>query len=173
MRITRGFTLIEMMIVISILAAIAAYGIPQFNDMIQNSRALSQTNTLQGLVQLARSEAVTNRVATIVCGSTNQTACDTNNWESGVIVFRDADGNGSATANELVRAMPAADNTNTIRSTAGTIRFLTDGTLTAAQLLIVCDERGSDSSRQVRINLSGQARITRGNGQGDSPCPIP
>lgn len=171
MRLTRGFTLIEMMIVVSILAAIAAYGIPQLNDLIQSSRISSQTNNLHGLVQLARSEAATNRVNTIVCGSTNQTACDTNNWEAGVIVFRDIDGNGSASAAELVRAMPAAANTNTIRSTGGVIRFLTDGTLAAAQLLIVCDERGSNSSRQVRINLSGQARMTRGNAQGDAPCP--
>lgn len=172
MRTTRGFTLIEMMIVVSILAAIAAYGIPQFNDMIRNSRISSQTNALQGLVQLARSEATTNRVNTIVCASTDQATCDTNNWEVGVIVFRDADGNGSAAANELVRTMPAAASTNTIRSAGGIIRFLTDGTLGAAQLLIVCDERGSDSSRQVRINLSGQARITRGNAQGDAPCPV-
>ena len=54
MRKSNGFTLIEMMIVIAIIALIAGYGVPQFNSMMQNGRLSTQVNELQGLMQLAR-----------------------------------------------------------------------------------------------------------------------
>jgi type IV fimbrial biogenesis protein FimT len=171
MRRQNGFTLIELMIVIAIVAVIASYGIPRFSSMVQNGRLSTQVNELQGLMQLARSEAMTNRVITRVCGSTDQTNCDTDNWESGVIVFRDQDRNGSASAAELVRIKPGASNGNTVRGAIGAISFLTDGTLAGGAMLRICDERGANNSRQVRLNTSGQSRISKGNAQGDVVCP--
>lgn len=170
MRKSNGFTLIEMMIVIAIIALIAGYGVPQFNSMMQNGRLSTQVNELQGLMQLARSEAVTNRVVTRICGSTDKATCNTNNWEGGAILFRDRDNNGSASATELVRVMPAVTNGNTIRGVAGAISFLADGTLASSAMLRICDTRGADSSRQVRINTAGQSRINKGN-PGDVVCP--
>lgn len=76
MHYNRGFTLIELMIVIAIFALILSFGIPQYNTLVMNGRISSKTNELQGLLQLARSEAVTNRVQTLVCGSTDQTNCN-------------------------------------------------------------------------------------------------
>ncbi|QKE64489.1 GspH/FimT family protein [Aquipseudomonas campi] len=170
MRKSSGFTLIEMMIVIAIVAVIASYGIPQFNSMMQNGRLSTQVNELQGLMQLARSEAATNRVVTRICGSTDQATCNTNNWEGGAILFRDRDNNGSASTAELVRVMPAVTNGNTIRGVTGAISFLADGTLASAAMLRICDTRGAESSRQVRLNTAGQSRISKGN-PGDVTCP--
>lgn len=167
---SRGFTLIELMIVLAVLVVIASYGIPQFNQMIQNGRLSTQVNELQGLMQLARSEAVSNRVVTRVCGSTDQATCNTNSWESGAIVFRDRNGDGDADADELVRVMPAITSGNTIRGVAGAISFQTDGTLTNGQMLRVCDARGVNNSRQVRLNTAGQSRVSKGN-PGDVVCP--
>lgn len=170
MRKNRGFTLIELMVVIAIIAAVASFGVPQFRDLMQNGRISTQANELQGLMQLARSEAVTNRVVTRICGSTDQATCNTNNWESGVILFRDRNGDGSASAAELVRTMPAIVDGNTVRGVNGAISFLTDGTLTAAAMLRICDARGANSSRQIRLNTAGQSRISKGN-PGDVVCP--
>lgn len=168
---SNGFTLIELMIVIALVALIASYGIPQFNTMMQNGRISTQVNELQGLMQLARSEAVTSRVTTRICASTDQATCNTNSWEQGMIVFRDVDDNGSAAAAELVRVMPAVTNGNTIRGVNGALSFSTDGTLTAGAMLRICDTRGANSSRQVRLNTAGQSRISKGNAQGDVVCP--
>lgn len=170
MRKSRGFTLIEVLIVIAIVAVIASFGIPQFNSLMQNGRLSTQVNELQGLMQLARSEAATNRVVTRICGSTDQTTCNTNNWEGGAILFRDRDNNGSASAAELVRVMPAVTNGNTIRGVTGAISFLADGTLASTAMLRICDTRGADSSRQIRLNTAGQSRISKGN-PGDVTCP--
>ena len=163
MHYNRGFTLIELMIVMAIFALILSFGIPQYNTLVMNGRISSKTNELQGLLQLARSEAVTNRVQTLVCGSTDQTNCNTNNWEQGVIAFRNRDGNGIAAADELIRVIPAATDAITIRGPNGSLRYLTDGTMTGSQTIRICDSRGVNSSRQVFINTSGQSRTHQGN----------
>ena len=171
MQLRNGFTLIELLIVIGILAVIASFGIPEFRTAVQNGRITAEINELQGLMQIARSEAITNKVTARICGSTDQSNCDTNDWEQGVIVFRDSDRNGSAAAAEIVKVMPALTNGNTIRGPNAAISFNTDGTLSATPLLIVCDSRGVESSRQIRLNGAGQSRITRGDAQGDEACP--
>lgn len=171
MRKSCGFTLIEMMIVIALIAVIASYGIPQFNGMMQNGRISTQVNQLQGLMQLARSEAVTNRVRSGVCGSTDQATCNTDDWELGAILFRDVAGDGIKDASDpVLRVMPAASNDNTIRGVNGVISFMADGTLATTAMLAICDTRGAASSRQVRLNTAGQSRISKGN-PGDVVCP--
>ena len=171
MRKSCGFTLIEMMIVIALIAVIASYGIPQFNSMMQNGRISTQVNQLQGMMQLARSEAVTNRVRSGVCASTDQATCNTSNWENGAILFHDVDEQGDKDASDpVIRVMPAVTNGNTIRGINGVISFLKDGTLNTAAMLAICDTRGADSSRQVRLNTAGQSRISKGN-PGDVTCP--
>lgn len=163
MQRNRGFTLIELMIVIAIIALILSVGIPQYNDLVMNGRLSTQTNELQGLLQLARSEAATNRVQTLVCGSTDQANCNTNNWEQGVIAFRNRDGNNVAAADELIRVIPATTNGITIRGANGSLRYLTDGTMTGVQIVRICDNRGVNNSRQIFINTSGQSRTHQGN----------
>lgn len=163
MQYNRGFTLIEMMIVIAIIALIVSVGIPQYNSVVMNGRLSTQANELQGLLQLARSEAATNRVQTLVCGSTDQANCNTNNWEQGVIAFRNRDGNNVAAADELIRVLPATTNGITIRGANGNLRYLTDGTMTGVQILRICDNRGVNNSRQIFINTSGQSRTHQGN----------
>jgi type IV fimbrial biogenesis protein FimT len=171
MHLRNGFTLIELLVVIAIIAVIASFGIPEFRTMVENGRITSETNGLHGLMQLARSEAATSKVLTRICGSTDQASCDTDSWEQGVIVFRDNDRNGSAAVAELVKVMQPITSGNTIRGLIGALSFNTDGTLNATPMLIICDSRGVNSSRQVRLNTAGQSRITRGNAQGDVVCP--
>jgi len=53
-----GFTLIELMITLVVLAILLAVGVPSFNNLIENNRVTAQANSLLGAVNLARSEAV-------------------------------------------------------------------------------------------------------------------
>jgi len=53
-----GFTLIELMIVVVLLAIIATIAVPSFQGLIESNRLKSTTNNVLGILNYARSEAV-------------------------------------------------------------------------------------------------------------------
>jgi type IV fimbrial biogenesis protein FimT len=59
----KGFTLIELMISLGILAILATMAVPSFQGVIEKNRVTSQANALLSAVQTARSEAVRRGVA--------------------------------------------------------------------------------------------------------------
>jgi len=85
-----GFTLIELMIVITILAIFVVVGVPNFQNLIGDNRLSTQANSLVSSLQLARSEALKLRTPVTVCRSTNGTSCSgSGDWDFGWLVFVD------------------------------------------------------------------------------------
>lgn len=72
-----GFTLIEMLVVMTVAAILLATGVPAFNSFIQNDRDITQINSLVLRLNYARSEAVKRNVATgiTVCPSVDTQTC--------------------------------------------------------------------------------------------------
>lgn len=58
MKMGRGFTLLELMVAIAVLAILATVGVPSFRELIQNNRVTTQTNELVSALNFARTEAV-------------------------------------------------------------------------------------------------------------------
>jgi len=84
----RGFTLMEVMITITVLAIVLTVGVPGFQGLIQNSRVAANTNDLISAMNIARSEAGRRGVAVTVCASTDGATCSGGaTWDEGWIVF--------------------------------------------------------------------------------------
>lgn len=160
---TAGFTLIELIITLSIAAILLALAAPSMSGFILNQRLSGQVNDLVADLNLARAEAVKRANNIGVCTGTS-TGCNAGgNWKDGRIIFVDADNGGDWDAGEeILRVRESLDKNNTLNATnlgGDTIIFNNIGAApTGRGTYSFCDSRGSSKRRNVVINLVGQVR---------------
>ncbi len=105
----RGFTLIELMMTLAVMAILMAVGVPAFQTFVRNNQQTSEHNGLIMTLLSARSEAVRTNVPVVVCTSADgQTCSGSANWEGGWIVFTDVVNTDAATEEGVVNAASAA-----------------------------------------------------------------
>lgn len=100
---SRGFTLVELMVTVAVLAILIAIATPSFTSVINNNRLAGHANELVASLQLARMEAVRRNARTVVCRSDNGSSCAAGTQWNGWITFVDVNRNGTAEAGELLR----------------------------------------------------------------------
>lgn len=97
-----GFTLVELMVTISILGILAALAAPSFSDSIKRYRVNAIKDDLIASMQIARSEAIRRGLPVFLIRTTNCGATlTTSEWTCGWSVVVDTDSNGTASAAEL------------------------------------------------------------------------
>ena len=72
--LARGYTLVELLVVVAIVAILAGTAIPGFQDLAVSARVSEASATLRSAFELARSEAMTRSVPVGVCRSTDANA---------------------------------------------------------------------------------------------------
>jgi type IV fimbrial biogenesis protein FimT len=88
MRATRGFTLPELLIVITVLAVLVGVGLPSFGEFIRNQRVKTASFDLFSTLVLARNEAITRDTKVTI------TPAAANDWTKGwTVAYTDAAGN--------------------------------------------------------------------------------
>ncbi|RUR10988.1 GspH/FimT family pseudopilin [Legionella sp. km772] len=109
-----GFTLIELMITLFVLAVMVTIAVPSFRTIILNNRLNTSADALVNALNYTRSIALNNNSNVLICpfNSANSTACG-NDWSQGwIIVTQPALGAGLARSGDLeqnsgkIRAIP-------------------------------------------------------------------
>ncbi|MGY6519797.1 MAG: GspH/FimT family pseudopilin [Lysobacteraceae bacterium] len=97
----RGFTLVEVMITVAILAVLIAAAVPSFEFIRNTSSLASASNDVLAAVQTARTEAVRRGVPVVLCRSEDGATCNAGggNW-GGWLVFADIDRSGAVSAGD-------------------------------------------------------------------------
>lgn len=146
----RGFTLIELMIGIVVLAIVIALGVPSYRTWIQNTKLRNAAESILNGLQLARSEAVARnqRVRFTLGAGSSWTVClpDPDPDAECALIQSRATGDGSSAAVTVV-AVPAITN----------IDFSPLGQGTAVSIDVDVDPEllSADESRNLRILVSG------------------
>jgi type IV fimbrial biogenesis protein FimT len=179
----RGFTLIELMVTVAVLAILVMLAAPSFRNAIMNVRMSAQVNDLMSDLALARSEAIKRNLTVIVCPSVApHTACSGQDFKVGWMVFADADNDGTwdaGVAEAPIKqhgpgptdpAFTITTNANVPTGAPGTTKYLryrpTGVSLTVAadQTVTFCDGRGAaspNSGRIITVSPTGRAVVTR------------
>ncbi|WP_419224860.1 GspH/FimT family pseudopilin [Acinetobacter sp. A2] len=71
-----GFTLIELMVTIGVLAIVATLAAPSFGNLMNQQKLKTNVMDLKSQLQLARSQALLTRAATVVCINKSNTDGD-------------------------------------------------------------------------------------------------
>ena len=119
----RGFTMIQLMIALTIVAILTGVAIPSYKYITNTSRIAGEINNLLGDMQYARFQAIKQGQTITICSSTTGTSCtgvSGTTWNTGWIVFDDANGNGTVDAGEsVIRVQQAFTGTDTLTTTVG------------------------------------------------------
>jgi type IV fimbrial biogenesis protein FimT len=183
---TKGFSLVELMVTVSVMAIALAIATPSFIGIMAGNRIAGTANELTATIQLSRIEAIRRNASVTICGSANSDtatpSCSGSSSWSGWISFVDVNFNGTREANETLLhsgsiASPAVIAVSSNISTA--IRFQPDGLATDNSgvllngIISVCvpTARLKNNIRNVAIAAGSRVVIRRASGAGLCPTP--
>lgn len=172
----RGFTLIELMVTVAVLAIVLGIAVPSFQAQVINNRSQTMGEEFAQALNFARSEAVKNKQRVSICASSNGTSC-TGSWSEGFIVFQDNAASDTADAvslGSIYRVWPKLTGAGTLTvkrgplDTNGTpvsfVRYTSLGTLAPIDnkpinISLKLTGCTGKAARKISVNLSGFVNV--------------
>lgn len=150
-RIQKGFTLVELMVTVAVMAILLGIAVPSFNDAMLGSKLTTYSNNFVASAALARSEALKRNVATTLCVSSNGASCTAGSWEAGWIVL--------SGATVIRQQSAAATGFKIIEATAKTsLTFQPAGVGATSATMKVCRATPTVGSQERSVTLSATGR---------------
>jgi type IV fimbrial biogenesis protein FimT len=180
----RGFTLIEMLVAITISAILVAIAVPSFQQTIASSKLTTATNDLYTSFTQARSDATRQGLRMTVCKSSDGVQCETSakvNWSVGWLTVadgtRDTTKPSVDTGDAVTYVAQATDPSIVIEgdsSLAGYVSFSADGRSKQisggfqAGVIRVCSTSpaltNDTRARHLTVNIAGRIVISKQTG---------
>lgn len=189
---TAGFTLVELLVTLSVASIILTLAVPGFQAMIRENRMAANSSQLLTALNLARSEAIKRGLQVTLCKanavvtppSCDDTACNAGTgsgcWEKGWLLFADRNGNGILNDGtdpdfcaggdctiRLYEPLPAQLTLRTGANLARWVAYRSPGTGLGSGGLAtgtfrLCQGTDTAHARSVVLNSIGRARVAKG-----------
>ncbi|MHB8473215.1 MAG: GspH/FimT family pseudopilin [Gammaproteobacteria bacterium] len=163
MRHQSGFTLIELVVTISVAAILMALAVPSFRSTIQNNRVTGQANEFITSLTMARSEAVKRGRNAYVCISSDGATCKGTNWAVGWLIWVSGNTAGTWDATETTLRVHEALPTGSTLTEAGgaaSVQFNPDGSAGAAVTFTLSAAGCTGNQRRtISVSATGQPSV--------------
>lgn len=159
----KGFTLIELIIAIAVVAILSAIALPSMNDFLAKMRVDNQITEMQRLLLTARNVAINTGKNTTVCPLASG-VCSTN-WQNEISVFTNdentlANSNSFADDDELIKIKEAIKSGDKLQFAHQSVIYAPSGQLvvpTVASSFKYCPKDKEDTSRGIDLSISGRS----------------
>jgi type IV fimbrial biogenesis protein FimT len=160
----QGFTLLELMVTITIGGILLAIAVPALGTFIRGSRLSGSARDFVVDLSLARNEAVLRATTVSVCTSTNLTSCTASGWASGRLVFVDGAAVGSVDAGDQILSVTQPLNSSLTTTASGVaatnvITYSALGRVSGVGQITICT--AGQLQRDINIRASGSASLDR------------
>ena len=168
LRTQTGFTLVELMVTVAVLAILLMIATADYGSTINRNNVVASINQLQGEVAYIRSAATKASTTVTFCSSSDSASCNGGtSWESGWIIFTDTDADAVVDAGErILRVGSPPENVSIRRSgfnfPAGRIQFNSRGEQRGDALpgsFSICVADGNtEVAKGLVVQVSGSTR---------------
>lgn len=148
-RAVSGFTLLELMVTLAVLAILVGIAAPSLGDATLAGKLAASANDLVAGVAMGRSEAIKRNAVTSLCVSSNGTSCGSGGWEQGWIVI-----SGST----VIQKHPAAPTGFKVTSSVAKVDFQPTGVGNTQASITVCRSAPKVGSQERVVNVSATGR---------------
>jgi len=171
----QGFTALELIVTMSIIAILLATGVPAFKNYSWNLRMKTAMDMLQTDLNFARGLAVSHNIQTIICPATDSNDCSGQpTWQDGWIVFTDLNADRQRQEGETLLKQATAVAMLNISSSVSrsNLRFYPNGSAPGSNTTILfCDNRGAAFAGTITVSNSGRIRIRTNGSEPSKNCP--
>ena len=155
----KGFTLIELIVTLTIAGILMAVAAPSMQNFVSGSRLTTQVNDLLADISISRSEAIKRNTTAGVCvTASGGTSCvPSGNWANGWMVYADVSG-----VTTPIKTHEALSGKNTLTGPDAVV-YSKSGLLSSGSGVFTLCDPARKKTRVVTIVTTGRPTISEGS----------
>lgn len=167
----RGYSLLELLLTLAIVAAVLTVGVPSFSGILANARLRTETDSLFHAIHLARKESIVQRRVVTLCPTRDELTCSgESDWSGAWMMFVNEDRDWPAVRDpdEPVLRVHVVDPAVRITANRRSFSLRTANLRATNGTLVFCDRSKRAKSRALVVSYTGRPRVAYADRRGRS-----